>query len=328
MTPMTLPPKPRPLNEAYTAQDVQNAAVVRDWLDTHNKSRSWLARKAGVPNGTLSGILSGKYVSSPTKQLAVMLSVLKVEEERLRDGTPGYVPGSVHRLMTVVYDRTRQHQNFGVITGHVGVGKTRFAKEYRASQPQTLLVEASPNMTAGVLLCDLLEMLNTAAPAGLDRKFREVVRVLRGTNFLIVVDEAERLSGAALEYLRRIRDMAAIGVVLQGTEKLGALIQPQHGQFDQIRSRVGMWPKTIATISQNDADDMARAALADRGELSDDVLATLWAYCAGSARVLIENLIPAVKDYGAEKALSAQLIEQIAAKVLFMEAPRAQGRKA
>lgn len=319
---MPPPPKPTLLNAAYTPEDLQTVATVKDWLERHKKSRAWLARKSSVPNGTLSGILSGRYVSSPTKQLSAMLSVLRVEEERERDGPAGYVQGSVHKLMTVVYDRTRQHQNFGVVTAHVGVGKTRFAKEYRANHPQTLLVEASPNMTPGVLLTELLEWLNTAAPAGLDKKFREVVRVLRGTNYLIVVDEAERLSGAALEYLRRIRDMAQIGIVLQGTEKLGGLIKPQHGQFDQIRSRVGMWPKTIDRITQNDADDMAREALGDRGELSDDVLATLWAYCDGSARMLNENLIPAIRDYAEGKQLTAQLIELIAGKVLFMEKPR------
>lgn len=330
IAPMTAPPKPTttPLNAAYTPADLQNVAVVKDWLDTHKKSRAWLARKSSVPNGTLSGILTGRYVSSPTKQLAAMLSVLQVEEERLRDGTPGYVQGSVHKLMTVVFDRTRQHQSFGVVTGYVGVGKTRFAKEYRVNHPQTLLVEASPSMTAGVLLTELLEWLNTAAPAGLDRKFREVVRVLKGTNYLIVVDEAENASSSALHYLRRIRDMAQVGIVLQGTEKLGNLIKPQHGQFDQIRSRVGMWPKTIDSISQNDADDMAREALADRGDLPDEVLAALWAYCNGSARVLTENLIPAVRDYGADKPLSAQLIEQIAQKVLFMEKPRGDGGRA
>ena len=112
-------------------------------------------------------------------------------------------------------------------------------------------------------------------------------------------------------------------VVLVGTEKLTALIKPLHGQFDQIRSRVAMWPQTIEAITRDDADDMARAALADTGhEISDDVLDTLWAYCAGSARVLNESLIPAIKDYAAGKQLTAGLVEQIASKVLFMVKPR------
>ena len=313
----------------FTVQDLEKVDTVKRWLDANGKSRSWLSKKASIPSGTLSQILSLKYVSSPTRQLNQVVSVLETETERLKDGTPGYVRGSVHKLLQVVFERTRKHQNFGVITGYVGIGKTRCAKEYRLSHPMTLMVESSPNMTPGVLLNVLLEQLNNAVPPGLDRKFRELVRVLAGTNYVLIVDEAERLSSSALEYLRRLRDMAAIGVVLMGTEKLTGLIKPQHGQFDQIRSRVGMWPKTIEGITRDDADDMVRAALADVKELPDEVLDALWAYCDGSARVLNENLLPAVRDYGIgqQRALSADLVHSIAQKVLFMARPRAEGSK-
>lgn len=310
----------------YTPQDTEKAAAIAKWLEDHKQSKAWLSKKSSIPNGTLSQILSGKYVSSPTRQLNQMQAVLEVEGERLNDGTPGYVKGSVHKLLTVVCDRTRKHQNFGVITGYVGVGKSRFLEEYAKTSPMTLLVEVSPNMTPGVLMTELLQQLNNAIPVGLDRKFRELVRVLKGTNYLIIADEAENMSASALQHLRRIRDMAQIGVVLAGTEKLTSLIKPQHGQFDQVRSRVGMWPETIKGISRDDADDMARAALLP--DLSDEVLTTLWEYSQGSARVLNENLVPAVKDYGMGSVpLTSKLIETIAAKVLFMTRPRAEGGK-
>jgi len=311
----------------YTDQDRSKVEAVCKWLEENKKSRAWLSKKASIPSGTLSQILSAKYVSSPTRQLNQMLSVLEVEGERLKDGTPGYVRGSVHGLMGVVMDRTRKHQNFGVVTGYVGVGKSRFCIEYAQTHPMTLLVEVSPNMTPGVLMTELLTRLNNAIPSGLDRKFRELVRVLKGTNYLVIADEAEKMSSSALEHLRRLRDMAQVGIVLVGTEKLTNLIKPQHGQFDQIRSRVGMWPETIQRISRDDADDMARAALAEFGELTHEVLETLWAYSDGSARVLNENLIPAMKDYGTGKNMSRALIESIASKVLFMAKPRYEGDK-
>lgn len=311
----------------YTPNDLELVELVKTWLTEHNKPRAWLSGITRIPNGTISQILSGKYASSPSRQLGTMLSCLNVEEERLKDGTSGYIKGSVHQLLEVVYERTRKHQSFGVVTGYVGVGKTRTATEYANTTPLTVLVEASPHMTAGVLLDVLLDQLNAPAPAGLDRKFREVLKALRGTNFLIIVDEAEKVSAPALEYLRRIRDMAKVGIVLQGTEKLSALIKPQHGTFDQIRSRVQMWPKTIECISRNDADDMARAALADAGELADEVLDALWAYGEGSARMLNENLVPAIKDYG-RGALTAALVHKIFKTVLRMDAPKVQGGKA
>ena len=307
----------------YTDADNTQVEHVCRWLDKYGKPRSWLSKKTGIPSATMSQILSGKYPSSPSKQLAACVQAIEVEEARMADGPAGYVKGSVHKLVNVVCDRTRKHANIGVVTGFVGVGKTRTLKEYCAAKSLTLLVEASPRMTPGVLLTVLLEQLGTTVPPGLDRKVREVVRVIGGTNYLLLVDEAEKLSAAALEYLRRIRDVARVGVVLVGTEKLTALIKPLHGQFDQIRSRVAMWPQTIEAITRDDADDMARAALADTGhEISDDVLDTLWAYCAGSARVLNESLIPAIKDYAAGKQLTAGLVEQIASKVLFMVKPR------
>ncbi|MES2946008.1 MAG: AAA family ATPase [Pseudomonadota bacterium] len=311
----------------YTPQDLEKVAQVTAWLDEHKESKAWLSKRSAIPNGTLSQILSGKYVSSPTRQLNQMLAVLETEGERLKDGTPGYVKGSVHKLLSVVCDRTRKHQNFGVITGYVGVGKSRFLVEYAKTSPMTLLVEVSPNMTPGVLMTELLQQMNNAIPLGLDRKFKELVRVLKGTNYLVVADEAENMSASALQYLRRIRDMAQVGVVLAGTEKLTGLIKPEHGQFDQIRSRVGMWPETIKRISRDDADEMARAALG-LDDLPDDVLTTLWEYSRGSARVLTENLVPAVKDYGmGGQALTSKVIEAIAAKVLFMSKPRAEGAK-
>ena len=309
-------PAPAP-TKAYTPQDLDKIKSVTTWLKDREQSRAWLARKARISSSTISQVLGAKYPSSPSAYLDTMLQVLQVETERLGDGTPGYVEGSVHKLATVVCDRTRKHANFGVLVGYVGVGKTRSLKEYASRRPQTVLIEANPLMQPGSLLIELLEQLDVTVPHGLDRKFQAVVGALRGTNYLLIIDEAENLSGQALHYLRRIRDKAEVGIVLGGTERLLTLLKPEHGQFDQIRSRVSMWPATVKGITRDDMDDMARDALAEFGDLADEVLEALWGYCAGSARVLMEGLVPAVRDY-AKGDLTSKLVEQIAEKVLFM----------
>jgi DNA transposition AAA+ family ATPase len=308
-----------PTPAVYTPQDFESIRRIKKWLNDHNESNAWLGRKASIPNGTLSQILSGKYVSSPTKQIETMLSVLLTEDDRRQDGTPGYVKGSIFFMVQTVCDRTRKHRSMGAISGYVGVGKTSAGREYQSARPLTLLVEANPNMTPGVLMNELLGQLNLAVPSGLDRKFNDVVAGVRGTNYLIIADEAERLSSGALEYLRRIRDKGNVGVVLMGTEKLTALLKRDHGRFDQVRSRIGMWPKTIECITRDDADNIARDALADAGDLSDDTLDALWAYCAGSARLLKEAFVTAIKDYGfCKPGLSGKMVDEVAKKVLFM----------
>jgi hypothetical protein len=302
----------------YTEQDKAAANEIKAWLDTRSLPRSWLAKKAKISSSTVSQVLNTKYPSSPTGYLEEMLAIIRLEAERLGDGTPGYVQGSVHKLVYVVCDRTRKHSNFGVVCGHVGVGKTRSLKQYWVDKPQTLLVESNPRMTAKSLLLELHAQLGIATATSIDHMFNNVVKALKDTNYLLIVDEAESLNDTALHYVRRIRDKAEIGVVLVGTEKLMQLLKPETGQFDQIRSRVSMWPETVKGITRDDADAMAAEALQDWPEVTDSVLDTLWAYCAGSARMLMESLVPAIKDYGSGKPLTATLVEAVATKVLFM----------
>ena len=308
---------------AYTPQDLDDAKLIVTWLRDHDQSRAWLARKVRMSGSTLSQVLSGKYPSAPTGYLAQMLAVLQVETARIGDGTPGYTEGSVHKLVWVVCDRTRKHGNFGTLVGYVGVGKTRSLKEYQARHPQTLLVEANPSMMPGTLIVSLLKQLGATVPNGLDNRFEALVDALRGTNHVLLIDEAESITPQALHYLRRVRDKAGVGVVLVGTTKLNDLLKPEHGQFEQIRSRISMWPETIKAITRDDMDDMARDALTNGdtsvAEVPDDVLDALWDYCDGSARVLTESLVPALRDYGLGRLpLTAKLVDGIAHKVLFM----------
>lgn len=310
--------------ENYSQADQDKVKRLNNWLAAqlaagNEVSRGQLGRKANISGTTVSQVMNGKYPSSPTAHLDKLIEVIELEDERQADGTPGYTKGSVHKVINVVADRTRKHRTFGIVTGFVGVGKTRTCMEYKAAKSQTLLILSSPQMTPGVLLNQLLLQLGASVPSGLDRKFEEVVRSIKGSNHLIIVDEAENCSGQALHYLRRIRDMAEVGVVLVGTEKLHALIAPQRGQFDQIRSRVAMWPKTIESITRDDSDEMARDALRDLGEVSDDVLDTLWSYTRGSARVLIESFVNSIKDYLPKGTpLTPKVVDTVAANVLSM----------
>lgn len=313
----------------YGVAEQEQVEYIKAWIAEHaekdpNYSQSWLAKACDMSTSALSQILSYKYPKTPSSQLQKCLQTLAVESERLEDGTAGYTKGGVHALMFAVCDRTRKSASIGVFTGYVGIGKTRTLKEYCVAKPLTIMLEACPRMTASVVLDEIMRKLRLPEQVGLDKKFRLIVRALAKTQYLIAIDEAERLAPSALEYLRRVRDIASVGLVLVGTEKLHDMLSRDHGQFDQIRSRIAMWPKTVECISRDDADNMARAGLAavSGGEVDDHTLDALWAYCKGSARVLNESLIPAVRDYKpADRALSAALVAAIADKALYMKVP-------
>ncbi len=56
-----------------------NQAAVREWLRAHERSANWLARKAGIPRGTLSNLMrqNPEYVLrwSQVERLAAVMGV-------------------------------------------------------------------------------------------------------------------------------------------------------------------------------------------------------------------------------------------------------------
>jgi len=320
---------PATWGDRYTEEDQAQTRQVIDWLNEHRHSQSWLAKVSRVNAGTLNQVIAGKYTASPTKWLAKLLDALSRQDARRDIGAVPFVETSMYQLVNAVCQRTAAYRNVGLIPGFVGTGKTACLKEYARRHPNTVLVETHPNMATGTLLRELAEALEVAAPGGRggtnDQYFLTLVQALKDTDTLLAVDEAENLQPTALDYLRRLRDRAEVGVVLVGTEELYALIRPAHGRFDRIRSRITFWPPIVKGITREDHDALALAALEEQGEPEQALLDRLWDYAQGSARVLTEGLLPALRDYGLRQGhqLSVGLLDQVAQKVLNLKPARA-----
>lgn len=318
----------------YTDVHREKIAEIADWMTAKNKdvtdqkkiiTQSWLARLARLNPTTVNLVMSGKYPSPPDAQLRKILdAITDYDRKQGASGTTVYVRTGIYRTIEAVCKRASAVASFGVIAGYVGVGKTAGVKEYVSKNAHAYLIEAAPSMSVGVFLDEIMAVLKISISPRFGKsrsaanRFASIIEALKGTSALIIIDEAETMSHRCLHEVRRIRDMAGVGIVLVGTEKLSALIMPEHGEFDQIRSRVCLWPATIKGIQREDADALAQSALDEQGEVDEKVLDALWSYSKGSARMLTENLIPAVKDYGLAKgkALDVELVNAIASQVL------------
>lgn len=313
----------------YTPADQAAVCKVLDALAQH-RDRGWtcnsLARVAGRSGAGVSAVLAGKYSASPTAMLTRLLAQVDRMDSPPPTGRPGYVETSVHRAVWAACKRARTYANFAVVSAYVGSGKTHALREYCRQHPDTVMIEATPGMTASVLLDALVEESGAVVRSAgrytsgsLAERMRAVIRTLRGSDRLVVLDEADTTTAATLEHVRRIRDLADVGVVLAGTERLRPMLQDPRGRFGQISSRVGFWPPIIKSITADDAAALAMAALEPDGVDPDAaVLDALWQACGGSARVLCEGIIPGVRDYGlaAGHALTPELVYRVAQDLL------------
>ena len=302
----------------YTAADVESIVRITEWMKAQSYTQAALARLARISASSLNQILKGVYATPPGKLLAQVAQAIKHADEAAgTDVTP--VETSVFKLAHTACGMARRYRNFAVFTGFVGTGKTFAIKRYVASHPNTHLIEATPTMTPQSLVKLLARVVAGFDGKGsIDDKFRAVVDALKDTDSLLIVDEAETLTPHQLHTLRRVRDLANVGIVLCGTEHLSGLIKPLHGQFDQIRSRTGFWPESVRGITLDDAAALTQSGFG-KEEVPDAVVARLFAYSKGSARMLVEGLIAGVREFRRGQALDVRLVDAVAKQALCLQ---------
>jgi DNA transposition AAA+ family ATPase len=90
---------------------------------------------------------------------------------------------------------------------------------------------------------EVAEACGIQDPAGGARRIARQIRAkVRGTHGLIIIDEAQHLSMAAVEELRSIHDVTKVGLALVGNETSYARIASGNraAHFAQINSRLGL----------------------------------------------------------------------------------------
>lgn len=311
--------------EHYSTQDLKNVEFINGWLEARKLSKDGiervsqaaLARMARIGVSTFSQVLSLSYGASPSKLIEQVLSAIRHSDEQESDVIPA-VETSVFKLVQTACTTARRSRNFSVMSAYVGTGKTFALRYYTRHNANTFMIEANPTLTPSTLIKKLAQtIVGHNAGGKLYDLFEAVVNELKNTDSLIILDEAETLSPKHLEILRRIRDTANVGVVLAGTEYLTGLIRPEHGQFDQIRSRTGFWPETVRRITKEDSAALVQAAFPGE-DVSDEVIERMVQYSAGSARMLVEGLVANIHQFRKGRELDVKLVDAVASQALCL----------
>ncbi|WP_051471331.1 AAA family ATPase [Patulibacter minatonensis] len=182
---------------------------------------------------------------------------------RLRRRTGEFIATKEHRRFVEFANAVRREAFIGLCFGPAGVGKTLSARRYAhwdaaeeffddwgvrrdeerqigasLARSRTIFYTPAVKVTYAKLVADLDQLL-IRADILIDDQVREGIVVSRGRRLhhvqLIVIDEAERLSGPALEDLRDRFDRRPIGLLLIGMPGL----EKRFAAFPQLYSRIG-----------------------------------------------------------------------------------------
>lgn len=308
----------------YVPEDRDIVNEIKSQLQALDESNNELSRVSGVPAGTISQVLSGKYPSKPGVVLSKLQDgLLRLQERQNEAGKIPFVETSVYNTVRAVCEEAlmmRATDSIGLFCGHVGVGKTTSAKEYCRRNPNALYLRASVGMSKTEVLIRLMELLkiNYLSTSTISSKQAQIMRVLRGKEKLILLDEATRCSATVLECLRDIADETETALVFAGREQLADWFAANEGRFAEISSRVLMRIPPIKRLTRNDIEAITKSVFP---KINEECMQMVWECSQANGRELQKLLIKLNNFKKNKGSFTPKNISDIYHKVIAAKSP-------
>jgi DNA transposition AAA+ family ATPase len=207
-------------------------------------SQSKAAQALEYSSGVISAYKTRTYNGNVKALEAKIEAWLKREARRLsRVDVPIVETSSITRIKKAI-SIAHDEADIAVIVGEAGGGKTTGAYQYQAESHSAVMIEVDPSFTKTVLVAEIARAIGVESKGTMTAVISRIVDDLRGRDVVLIIDEADYLSDACLELLRRvINDKAHTGVVLIGLPRLEYKLRNLRNDHEQLTSRVGAFVK-------------------------------------------------------------------------------------
>lgn len=216
-----------------------NIDMLKDYIEKTKFSQSKIATMLGVSPAVVSQYLKGEYKGNMVAIDKKVAQMLERQAEKAKDICTNFVETPTSKDIFDACHMAHSMKDINLVIGDAGLGKTITLKQYVAQNSNVIFVEIDPTFSPKVLLVELCLKLGLTPSRNNHENIANLIEKLRGSDNLLIIDEAELLSYKALEIIRRIYDKAEIGVVLAGMPRLRANLRGQKGEYKQLYSRIG-----------------------------------------------------------------------------------------
>lgn len=203
-------------------------------------SQNQLASKLSVSPATLSLYYQDKYNGDVSKLEESIKQLLARDSQKIAPQNSRFVPTKTAKYIFEVCALAHAENDCAIVIGEAGMGKTMALKEYANHNQGTILIEADPTYSPKILVKTLAEALGLTPQGSIHEIMDDIVQKLKGSERLIIIDEAELLTYKSLEIIRRIHDKSGVGLILAGMPRLRANLRGAKGEYKQLYSRIGM----------------------------------------------------------------------------------------
>lgn len=236
---------------------------LRALMDSKGYQQKQVAQLLGVSVATVSLYLKGDYNGNVAEMDRKVEELIERDKAKVVEAkyNAAFVPTLAARRGMEVMAFAHVEGEINVIFGAAGLGKTQMLKEYERRNSSATLIEVDPSCTPKVLLRKIAEAVGANARGVNNELLDSIVSKLKGSERLLMIDEAELLSTRSLEFIRRIHDLTGVGVVLAGMPRLLINLKGKNNELAQLYSRVGFACDLGNALSEEDLGLLAESAL-------------------------------------------------------------------
>lgn len=232
-----------------TDQSIQTSADLRSAIESalsDGITQTALAKQCGLSAPTVNQWLKSSYLGNNEaveSKLSAWLQSRKVADAIVNACGPQWVQTPTGAKMEKTLSYAHHRPGIALIAGSSGMGKTTTIDRYVKTYPNVWKVKVCPsNASMRAMLLEISSVLDLHGNGWQNRSLaRDINQSLKGTNGLLVIDEAQLLGVQAIEEIRSIFDESKVGLVFAGNHKVYSIFSKgiKNSDFSQISSRVG-----------------------------------------------------------------------------------------
>lgn len=290
-------------------------------IDDGDLSATATARSIGISGGALSKIRKGEYGADSGNMHKKIREYLQLQRER-REILPKapFVDILVARKVRDACRMAHVERQIVVLAGPSGIGKTMALKKYYFENKSCMYMAANAACRMHTTMYRVAMMSGASVRGNAAMLAEYIIAALKGTNKMLIVDEADHLNFNAFEMLRYIHDEAGIGIILSGWEEMLHEITGRgtgEGKYSRLYTRCGavVWLKPL---SKKDAGLIIRAVLGN--DVKPEIIEKLHEVSRGCARTIVKLLPRAWKVAKADNRgkLTPAIIEETKKQLLMV----------
>ncbi len=232
-----------------------------EFMQLTGKTQREISREAGLSPSVISQFLNGTYIGDNKEVANTLMKYLRVAKDRLNSQQSTAFYETLENTQNVLYACNHAHieNDIVLVCGDAGAGKTTALKLYAAENTGVVMVTCNSCTRSATAVLKLI--LNKLGIQSINRKevlMYKLLERLKGTHYLIILDEADHLSLDALQAIRNLNDSAGVGIVLSGNDKIyRQMYSGQRGyEFDQIRTRIIVRKRVINSYTPEEIESI------------------------------------------------------------------------